>query len=200
LRAGIIGLDTSHVVEFTKALNDPKAADDLAGVRVVAAFPGGSEIPSSRDRVAKFTEQVKGMGVEIVDSIPAVLDKVDVVLLESVDGRQHLEQARAVFKTGKPTFIDKPLAGSLADALAIAELGETTKTPWFSSSAFCSRYASRARRCEDRGDRGLRRLGYLPSRADASRSLLVRRSWRRDPVYDHGDRLRDRFASTFGGN
>jgi hypothetical protein len=135
LRAGIIGLDTSHVVDFTKALNDPKAGDDLAGVRVVAAFPGGSEIPSSHDRVAKFTEQVNGMGVEIVDSIPAVLDKVDVVLLESVDGRQHLEQARAVFRTGKPTFIDKPLAGSLADALAIAELGETTKTPWFSSSA-----------------------------------------------------------------
>src|ERR1700730_2638394 len=65
LRAGIIGLDTSHVVEFTKALNDPKAGDDLTGVRVVAAFPGGSEIPSSRDRVAKFTEQVKGMRVEI---------------------------------------------------------------------------------------------------------------------------------------
>jgi predicted dehydrogenase len=135
LRGGIIGLDTSHVVEFTKLLNDPKAGADLAGVRVVAGFTGGSEIPASRDRKAKFTEQVKGMGVEIVDSIPALLDKVDVVLLESVDGRQHLEQARAVFKAGKPTFIDKPLAGSLADALAIAELGEETKTPWFSSSS-----------------------------------------------------------------
>ncbi len=135
LRAGIIGLDTSHVVEFTKLLNDPKVADDLAGVRIVAAFPGGSEIPSSHDRIAKFTEQVKGMGVEIVDSIPALLEKVDVVLLESVDGRQHLEQARPVFKAGKPTFIDKPLAGSLADAVAIAELGRETKTPWFSSSS-----------------------------------------------------------------
>ncbi|HEV2972595.1 MAG TPA: Gfo/Idh/MocA family oxidoreductase [Pirellulales bacterium] len=135
LRAGIIGLDTSHAVEFTKLLNDPKAAEDLAGVRVVAAFPGGSDISSSRDRLAKLTEQVKGMGVELVDSIPALLDKVDVVLLESVDGRPHLEQARPVFKAGKPLFIDKPLAGSLADALAIADLGEKTKTPWFSSSA-----------------------------------------------------------------
>src|SRR5438270_9650940 len=81
LRAGIIGLDTSHVVECTKLLNDPKAAADLAGVRVVAGFTGGSEISASRDRKAKFTEQVKGMGVEIVGSIPALLDKVDVVLL-----------------------------------------------------------------------------------------------------------------------
>ena len=70
LRAGIIGLDTSHAVEFTKLLNDPKAADDLAGVRVVAAFPGNSDIPTARERRPKFTEQVKAMGVEIVDSIP----------------------------------------------------------------------------------------------------------------------------------
>jgi predicted dehydrogenase len=123
LRAGIIGLDTSHAVEFTKLLNDPKAADDLAGVCVVAAFAGNSEIPTARERRPKFTEQVKAMGVELVDSIPALLDKVDVVLLESVDGRPHLEQARPVFKAGKPVFIDKPLAGSLADALAIAALG-----------------------------------------------------------------------------
>jgi predicted dehydrogenase len=135
LRAGIIGLDTSHAVEFTKLLNDPKADGDLAGVRVTVAFVGGSDIPSSRDRRAKFTEDVKRLGVEIVDSIPALLEKADVVLLESVDGRQHLEQARAVFQSGKPTFIDKPLAGSLADAVAIADLGERTKTPWFSSSA-----------------------------------------------------------------
>jgi predicted dehydrogenase len=135
LRAGIIGLDTSHAVEFTKLLNDPKAAEDLAGVRVVAAFAGNSEIPTARERRPKFTEQVQAMGVEVVDSIPALLDKVDVVLLESVDGRPHLEYARPVFKAGKPMFIDKPLAGSLANALAIAELGEQTKTPWFSSSA-----------------------------------------------------------------
>jgi predicted dehydrogenase len=135
LRAGIIGLDTSHAVEFTKLLNDPKAPDDLQGVRVVAAFAGNSELPSARDRRPKFTEQVKAMGVEVVDSIPALLDKVDVVLLESVDGRPHLEYARPVFKAGKPMFIDKPLAGSLADALAIAALGEGTMTPWFSSSA-----------------------------------------------------------------
>ena len=33
LRAGIIGLDTSHVVAFTRILNNPKATGDLAGVR-----------------------------------------------------------------------------------------------------------------------------------------------------------------------
>ena len=40
LRAGIVGLDTSHVPAFTKLFNDPKSEGDLAGIRVVAGYPG----------------------------------------------------------------------------------------------------------------------------------------------------------------
>jgi predicted dehydrogenase len=136
LRAGIIGTDTSHAIAFTQVFNDAKNTGDLGGVRVVAAFPGGSEdLPESRDRVKSYVDQLKKMNVEIVDSIPALLAKVDVVLLESVDGRPHLEQVRPVFAAGKRVFIDKPLAGSLADAIAIAELGDKHKVQWFSSSS-----------------------------------------------------------------
>jgi predicted dehydrogenase len=136
LRIGIIGLDTSHAGAFTKIINDPKNTGDLVNMKVVAAYPGGSkDIESSISRVEKYTADIKAMGVEIVDSIPTLLTKVDCVLLESVDGRPHLEQVRPVLEAGKPVFIDKPLAGSLADALAIAALGEKTKTPWFSSSS-----------------------------------------------------------------
>ncbi len=137
LRAGIIGLDTSHVVAFTRVLNNPNNAGDLAGVRVVAAFTGGSpDVASSRDRVAGYTKQLRDeFKVEIVSSIGELLSKVDVVLLESVDGRPHLTQATPVLKSGKPIFIDKPIAGSLADALAIFDLADKYKTPVFSSSS-----------------------------------------------------------------
>ncbi len=137
LKAGLIGLDTSHTVAFTKLLNDPKAAPEVAGVRVVAAFPGGSpDVSFSRDRLPEYTKELKEKhGVEIVDSIEALMEKVDVVFLESVDGRPHLEQARPVFKARKPVFIDKPVAGSLADAIAIYDLARETGTPVFSSSA-----------------------------------------------------------------
>ncbi len=137
LRAGIIGLDTSHVVAFTKVLNDPDAKGDLAGIRVVAAYPGGShDVAASRDRVEGFTRQLRDeFKVEIVDSIEALIGKVDVVLLESVDGRPHLEQAEPVLKARKPVFIDKPVAGSLADALRIFQLAEKYGTPCFSSSS-----------------------------------------------------------------
>jgi len=135
LRAGMIGLDTSHVPAFTKLFNNPKAAGELAGIRVVAGYPGGTGLPASRDRVAGFTAQLRGMGVEIVPTIPALLEKVDVVLLESVDGRIHLQEALPVIKAGKPLFIDKPVAGSLADALAIFDLARKHQVPCFSSSS-----------------------------------------------------------------
>jgi hypothetical protein len=140
LKIGILGLDTSHVVAFTKLFNDPKAKGDLATMRVVAGFPGGTDIPSSKNRVEGFTKQLRGMGVEIVDSIPELLKKVDVVLLECVDGRPHLEQVRLVFAAGKRVFIDKPLAGSLVDVVGIEALGRKFKVPWWSSSSlrFCA--------------------------------------------------------------
>src|SRR5262247_1539824 len=135
LRAGMIGLDTSHVPAFAKLFNGPKATGDLAGIKIVAGYPGGTDIPASRDRVKGFTEQLRGMGIEIVDTIPQLLEKVDVVLLESVDGRIHLQEAVPVIKAGKPLFIDKPAAGSLADAIAIYELARKHDVPCFSSSS-----------------------------------------------------------------
>jgi hypothetical protein len=133
IRAGMIGLDTSHVPAFTKFFNDPK--DGAAGVRVVAGYPGGTDIPASRDRVKGFTEQLRVMGVEIVETIPQLLERVDVVLLESVDGRIHLEEAIPVIQAKKPLFIDKPVAGSLADAIAIYEMAAKHNVPCFSSSS-----------------------------------------------------------------
>lgn len=135
-RVGIIGLDTSHAPAFTKTLNSTDASSEYRGYKVVAAYPKGShDIKSSVDRIPKYTEGVKKLGVEIVDSIDALLEKVDVVLLETNDGRLHLEQALKVLKAGKRMFIDKPIAASLADAKAIFKASEDYKTPVFSSSS-----------------------------------------------------------------
>jgi predicted dehydrogenase len=136
LRIGIIGLDTSHVTAFTKALNLPDDPNHVAGGRVVAAYPRGSrDIESSVSRVPEYTAAVRDLGVEIVDTIPALLERVDAVLLETNDGRPHLEQVLPVLRAGKPVFIDKPVAGSLADAIAIYRLAERFDVPVFSSSA-----------------------------------------------------------------
>lgn len=136
LKAGIIGLDTSHVIAFTKLLNAEDKAENLQGVRVVAAYPHGSkDIESSASRIPKYTEQMEEMGIEITDSIPALLEQVDVVLLETNDGRLHLEQILPILKAGKPCFVDKPFAASLTDAVAIFEAAERYAVPIFTSSS-----------------------------------------------------------------
>jgi predicted dehydrogenase len=137
IKIGIIGLDTSHVIAFTKALNDPSDKDHVAGLRVVAAYKGGSpDVEESWNRVDKYTEELRAKWkVEIVDDLPTLCSKVDAVLLESVDGRPHLEQVKPVFAAHKPVFIDKPLAGSYQDAKEIVELGKAAGVPWFTASS-----------------------------------------------------------------
>jgi predicted dehydrogenase len=137
IKLGMIGLDTSHVVAFTNLLNKDNTGP-LENLRVVAAFPGGSpdleEV--SVKRLPGFTKTLKEKHkVEIVDSIAELLPKVDAVLLESVDGRVHLEQIKPVLAAGKPVFIDKPVAASLADTIEIFELAAKHKVPVFSSSS-----------------------------------------------------------------
>jgi len=74
-------------------------------------------------------------GVEMVDSIATLIEKVDVVMILSIDGRPHLEQAKPVFEAGKTLFIDKPIAGTLADAIRIFRLGKKHEVPVFTSSS-----------------------------------------------------------------
>jgi len=139
LKAGLIGCDTSHVIAFTKLINSPDATGAVAKIEVAYAFPGGSDdLPSSYKRVPGFVKQLQELGIEIVDSLPELVEKSDVLLLESVDGRKHWEQFQ-VAAVGKPVFIDKPVAASLVDTLAIFRLAEKTDTPCFTTSGlrFC---------------------------------------------------------------
>jgi len=133
-RLGMIGLDTSHVIAFTKLINDPAKNYRC---KVVAGYPGGSpDVRASASRVQGFTAQLRDrFGLKIYDSIEQLCKNVDGVLLESVDGRPHLKQARPVIEAGLPLFIDKPMAASLEDVLEIFRLADEKNVPCWSSSS-----------------------------------------------------------------
>ena len=137
LRLGMVGLDTGHVIAFTKVLNNPNDKDYVPGARVVAAVKGGSpDIASSWSRVDGYTKQLQEeFGVKLYPSITEMAKHVDVILIESVDGRPHLVQAREAILAGKPTYIEKPAAASLKDAMEIYAFAKQRKVPVFSSSA-----------------------------------------------------------------
>ncbi len=136
MRIGMIGLDTSHCLAFAELLNKQEPDPEVAGFRVVLVYPKGSpDIESSVIRVPEYTEKIKALGVEICDDLDTMISQVDAVLLETNDGRPHLEQVTPVLKARKPVFIDKPVAGSLVDAIAIFEIAKHYDTPVFSSSS-----------------------------------------------------------------
>ena len=137
LKVGIIGLDTSHVRQFTGLLNDTSRKDHVAGAVIVAAYKGGSPtVAESRDRIERFTNEVTTkFKIKLVNSIPELCTMVDAVLLLSLDGRQHLEQVKPVFAAKKRVFIDKPLAGSFGDGREIVRLAKESGVPFFSASS-----------------------------------------------------------------
>jgi predicted dehydrogenase len=116
IRVGIIGLD-AHAVPWTKSINNPQAKAPISDMRIVAAYPAYSkDIPFSNDNIKKNIAIMQGLGVEMVDSIPALMPKVDAVMVLSIDGRPHLEQAKPAIAAKKILYVDKPVAASLADA------------------------------------------------------------------------------------
>ena len=150
-KVGIIGLDTSHALAFTKIMNvtkDPR----VEGFRVTAAHQWGSrDIVSSTNRYPKYIAQMKDMGVEIVPTIDALIAQVDVICLETNDGREHFWQAEKCFASGKPVFIDKPIAHNLHDAIKIYDAGKKFGAKYFSASSLRFSKVAKAARAGEYG-------------------------------------------------
>jgi hypothetical protein len=136
MKIGMVGLDTSHCPAFVKLLNDSANEFHIPGAKVVKAFPGGSkDFFLSHSRIEQFTGELKALGIQICDSLEETAKDMDAFFLESVDGRQHLEQFKVLAKFGKPVFIDKPFACSFEDAKAIAEISRKKNAPVMTASA-----------------------------------------------------------------
>lgn len=164
VKIGIIGLDTSHSIAFPDIIHDPDGGPDLSGFKVTAAYPYGSrDIEASYSRIPGYIENIKERGIEVVDSISELLDQVDVILLETNDGHPRQEQALEVMETGKRMFVDKPVAGSLKDTVAIIEASKEYNSPIFSSSSLRYLANAQAIRHENRIGRVFGADAYSPA-------------------------------------
>lgn len=147
VRLGLLGIDNFGSVAYTEFLNRPHPDETFQGVRVVAAFPIGSDdYPESAELGARWKEQLTNLyqnpqkpedavpPIEFVNSVEELLGRVDGVMIFSMDGRLHRAQAETVLRARKRLFISRPLAASAEDAVAILKLAEETGTPCWSSS------------------------------------------------------------------
>ena len=102
------------------------------------------------------------------------------LLIESVDGRVHLDQFKRTVQFKRPTFIDKPLSTSYADAQEIFRLAHQHHVPVMTASSL--RYAppfvdalaavgkEKILSCDI--------FGPMAEQADPAGAVLVRHSYR----------------------
>ena len=136
LKVGIVGLSV-HSAAFSQILNYPNKNSDLAGCRITALYhpPGNPDVDFTQVQLDKFEEDIVAMGVKIVGSMDEMIDMVDVVMIETNDGRPHLDEVLPAFKAGIPVFVDKPVAATLPGVLQLYEKAREYKVPVFTSSA-----------------------------------------------------------------
>lgn len=147
LKLGLIGLDTPHCSAFAKILNDPAYEHHVPGGRVTAAFPGGSpDIEYSYSSVDGYCKELaEQYGVTMFGSPEEVADRVDAILLTSIDGRTHPDQFRRIAPFGKPVFIDKPFALNVREAADMFEWAAKYNVVMMGSSSL--RYAEPLTQC-----------------------------------------------------
>jgi hypothetical protein len=141
IKIGIVGLDSSHAVQYAKLLHETDHPHHVPGGRIVAAYAGGSpDWDLSHGRVAGFQAELeRGYAVPVVDTIEEVVAAADAIMILTIDGRVHLDQFRIVAASGKPVYIDKPLTATADEARQLAAVAQASGSRIFSSSVW--RYA-----------------------------------------------------------
>ena len=143
VKVGILGLDNYQSIEHAAFFNNPKAEENLSGLRVSVVYPVTSpDYPKSAEStqmwLGHLQNQYKGdpnfKPIEIVNSMDEFLARCDGVMIWTLDGTRHLEQAKAVIKSGKPFFIGRPVAAEAKHAVAIYKLAAEAKVPVWSCS------------------------------------------------------------------
>ncbi|MBQ9968378.1 MAG: Gfo/Idh/MocA family oxidoreductase [Oscillospiraceae bacterium] len=124
-----------------------REANEKLGTDYAVAYAWAEKDVSPYDGVTT-DEWCRTMGVERCATIEEVCRKSDaIVILSPDDPENHLPYAKAVLPYGKPTYMDKPFAATVEDALEMEALIKAHGTPFFTTSAL--RYATELDAVED---------------------------------------------------
>ena len=154
IRVGIVGTNTSHAGVFAGLLNGVDGGSpQVEDARVVGVWSSGEEGLSGMHSSA--AELAAAYQIDQVVTEPTeLIGAVDLVLiLDDLDGGAlHAELARPFLEAGVPTYVDKPMALTVEDAVGLFDLAEQTNTPLMSCSAL--RFAPELDVLRGRGDGG----------------------------------------------
>ena len=125
IRVAIIGLDTSHSVEYARRIQSPDWPEELLirGLRVVSCLRFPSPFQSDAGQ-SEREAQLSSWGVRVADDVADALQDSQAVMLEINDPSLHLPWFLRVVSMGQPVFIDKPLADNVRSGKEIIRLAK----------------------------------------------------------------------------
>ncbi len=136
IRIGMVGLDTSHSVAFTKCLQAPDVPPEqhVEGARVVTCMR--FETPfQSKEGLDERQKQLEAWGVKVTENFAEAVADCDAIMLEINDPAYHVEYFTKCTELGKPIFLDKPMADNTANARKIMQMAKDAGLRVFSSSS-----------------------------------------------------------------
>jgi hypothetical protein len=136
IKVAVIGLDTSHAIEFPRRMQAPDCPADqkVAGLRAVNCLR--FETPfQNEDGLTARQKTLEGWGVKVTRSFDEAVAGCDALMLEINDPAFHWEYFQKCVKLGKPMFLDKPLADTTANGRKIVELAKAKQARVFSTSS-----------------------------------------------------------------
>jgi predicted dehydrogenase len=136
LRIAVVGLDTSHSIEFIRRFQAPDCpADQQVPGAVISACLSFETPFQNQEGLAKRQAQLEGWGVKVTRFFDEAVADCDAIMLEINDPAYHAEYFARVAGLGKPVFVDKPMAGTVADGQRMLELAARHGTQVMSCSS-----------------------------------------------------------------
>ncbi|OQA86138.1 MAG: Oxidoreductase family, NAD-binding Rossmann fold [Lentisphaerae bacterium ADurb.Bin242] len=136
LKAAIVGLDTSHSVEFAKFMQDPSLPKEhqVGGMQVTRCLRFDTPF-QSKEGLDKRQAYLESIGVKVTQNFDEAVADCDAIYLEINDPAYHLEYFKKCAVLGKPIFLDKPFADTLDSANEIMAAAKEHNIRFFTASS-----------------------------------------------------------------
>jgi len=136
IKVAVIGLDTSHSVEFPKLIQDPATPEAFRVPELAVTRCLRFETPfQKKEGLDRRQEYLESIGVRVTENFDEAVADCSAILIEINDPSRHLEFFEKCASLGKPLFLDKPFADTLENTQRIMAAAKRSGTRFFTASA-----------------------------------------------------------------
>lgn len=123
LKVAIIGLDSSHTIQFVKRMQAPDCPENMKVHGLKATSCLRFETPfQSKEGLDARQKQLQEWNVKVTTDFDEAVSDCDAIMIVINDPSLHLKYFEKCADFGKPIFMDKPLCSTLKEARVMADM------------------------------------------------------------------------------